>query len=344
MRFEEFNITEAKQSSLYAVGDSHAQGIATNSSGWVNLSQAGAKAAGFSTGVFSKIPQGSVVALSLGHNDAIGSKDTPDQIANQVASAVDAATSKKLKVYFILFPTGDDKNTFKRNEEVRVAIYNKVSSKVSAVYDLNRGAMGPDKIHAASASYAMLGNYIHNVESSFGSTQPLVPLATDSVTQGRVGQVLNFIARYESGGRYNALVGRNKNAALDKMSIADVLKLQANMKAQGHESTAVGRYQYIASTLRNTVAKMGLNPNTTMFTPQTQDQIAIYTLRTECSLDKWLAGTLKDDQFLHNLSRIWAAIPDPSRGGQSHYQGVGSNTAGLGVNTALNTLQNIKTA
>lgn len=174
------------------------------------------------------------------------------------------------------------------------------------------------------------------------SPKAMKPLSQDSATQGKVGDVLNFIARYESGGNYNIILG-GKTAPLTSMTIAKVFDLQQDMINRGMESSAVGRYQYIGSTLRDQTKQMGIDPAKIRFDEKTQDRYAIYTLRTRADLDGWLGGSVSDEEFLNKMSKIWAAIPNTKTGG-SFYAGVGSNKAGMNVKTALSTLQNIKTA
>ena len=168
----------------------------------------------------------------------------------------------------------------------------------------------------------------------------LPPLKMDSATSGKVGELLNFIARYESGGDYNIMVG-GKRGNLTSMTVGEVLDMQKGMRARGHESTAVGRYQYLRSTLADTAAQMGMDVNSTKFDEKTQDALAIQTLRT-IGLEKWLDGKLDDGTFLNKVAQIWASIPKTS-GGSAH-AGVGSNKAGVNADVALNTLQDIRTA
>jgi peptidoglycan hydrolase-like protein with peptidoglycan-binding domain len=182
-----------------------------------------------------------------------------------------------------------------------------------------------------------------DVKSAGGADlSALPPLSTDSATTGKVGKVLDFLARYESRGNYNVILGGG-TAPLTNMTIAQVFELQRQMINSGKESSAVGRYQYIGSTLREMVKAMGLDANTTKFDEKTQDAIAIADMRRRCGLDAWLGGKLSDEEFLNNLSRVWASIPNTGTGG-SFYAGVGSNKAGTKVDVALNTLQDIKTA
>jgi muramidase (phage lysozyme) len=168
----------------------------------------------------------------------------------------------------------------------------------------------------------------------------LPPLSQDAATQGKIGEVLNLIARYESRGNYNIILGGRIVPELTKMTLSQVYDFQRKMVRGGKESSAVGRYQYIRSSLEMVANQMGLDPNEAVFNPKTQDAIAIYDLRRRANLDSWLNGKLSDEQFLNNISKIWAGIPTSA--GVSFYTGVGSNKAGTTAQNALAALQNIK--
>ena len=210
------------------------------------------------------------------------------------------------------------------------------------------GDPGPETVAAlnkviASKGIAITKSTPADVKVSSGSGQAsgkLPPLKMDSATEGRVGELLNFIARYESGGDYNIMVG-GKRGKLTGMTVGEVLNMQKDMIAKGHESTAVGRYQYIRKTLAGTAAQMGMDVDSTKFDEKTQDALAIQTLRT-IGLENWLDGKLDDSAFLNKVARVWASVPTTSGG--SYYAGVGSNKAGVKSDVALNTLQDIRTA
>lgn len=169
----------------------------------------------------------------------------------------------------------------------------------------------------------------------------LGPLSQDSVTQGKVGEVLNFIARPESGGRYDAVYpGRRKPEILD-MTLEQLFQ-DMRQRGQATGSSASGRYQYIRKTLEALVSSMGLDPRTTKFDQATQDKIAIYHLRKDHGLDSWLAGRMPNPDFLNRLAGTWAGIPNTT--GASTYAGVLDNRAGMGVRTALASLNQIQTS
>ena len=209
------------------------------------------------------------------------------------------------------------------------------------------GDPGPETVAALNKIIANKGINITkstpaDVKVSAGgqASGKLPPLKMDSATEGRVGELLNFIARYESGGDYNIMVG-GKRGKLTSMTVAEILDMQKDMIAKGHESTAVGRYQYIRKTLAGTAAQMGMDVGSTKFDEKTQDALAIQTLRT-IGLENWLDGKLDDGAFLNKVARVWASVPTTSGG--SYYAGVGSNKAGVKSDVALNTLQDIRTA
>lgn len=59
---------------------------------------------------------------------------------------------------------------------------------------------------------------------------------------------------------------------------------------------AVGRYQFIGPTLQDEVAKMGLDPSTTKFTPEIQDQIFLSHIKRVGNISPWIGPSNKYDQ------------------------------------------------
>lgn len=112
---------------------------------------------------------------------------------------------------------------------------------------------------------------------------------------------------------YNALVfgkpGASvpKEADLTNMTIADVQQYQKGMRARGHASSAVGRWQMIEGTLKWAVDKMGLDPNT-KFDKPTQDRIAQFLLDEKVGARRWREGKMSDAQLANNLRNEWEAL------------------------------------
>jgi peptidoglycan hydrolase-like protein with peptidoglycan-binding domain len=164
-------------------------------------------------------------------------------------------------------------------------------------------------------------------------------LSQDSVTQGKVGKVLDLIAGPESGGRYDAVYPGKRRPEILDMTLDELV---ADQRERGRftGSSASGRYQYIRKTLSSVVRQMGLDTSKEKFTPKLQDEIAIFHLRANHGLDKWLSGSMSNEQFLNRLAGTWAGIPKTN--GRSAYAGVLDNKAGIGAQAALQGLDDIR--
>jgi muramidase (phage lysozyme) len=142
--------------------------------------------------------------------------------------------------------------------------------------------------------------------------------------------LLDLIAEHESRGNYNAVIGDiNASDDLSRKTLAEIYGLMADLRAIGRPSTAVGRYQIIRKTLQTLQASKGL-PDSAKFTPELQDGMAV-SLMVGRGYSRWWTGAMSDQEFAHNLSMEWASLPDPDRGGASHYDGDGVNHAGTSL-------------
>ena len=164
-------------------------------------------------------------------------------------------------------------------------------------------------------------------------------LSQDSVTQGKVGKVLDLIAGPESGGRYDAVYPGKRRPEILDMTLDE---LAADQRERGRftGSSASGRYQYIRKTLSSVARQMGLDTSKEKFTPKLQDEIAIFHLRANHGLDRWLSGSMSNEKFLNRLAGTWAGIPKTN--GRSAYAGVLDNKAGIGAQAALQGLNDIR--
>lgn len=141
--------------------------------------------------------------------------------------------------------------------------------------------------------------------------------------------LLNVIADGESRGNYNAYFGNaaNQEITFTNMSIADVLNWQTDYVRQGSASNAVGRYQIIQPTLQGLVDELDLAPET-VFSEPLQDKLAITLLERRGSIE-FIKGSVSTEEFAHNLSKEWAALPQVvgENPDDSYYAGDGLNKA-----------------
>ena len=86
---------------------------------------------------------------------------------------------------------------------------------------------------------------------------------------------------------------------------------------------AIGRYQFIPATLRRLVQHLGVDPRS-RFSPALQDRLADQLL-AEAGLHRFLGGDMARHDFMNNLAKIWAGLPNDS--GKSHYHGYAGNKA-----------------
>ena len=94
------------------------------------------------------------------------------------------------------------------------------------------------------------------------------------------------------------------------------------MISKGHLSTAVGKYQMIADTLKDQVARSGLDPNKTKFDQKTQDLLA-QQLVSQAGYGKQDSATV-----MRNLAGTWASLPQ-DMSGRGRYDGYNSNRANV---------------
>lgn len=164
---------------------------------------------------------------------------------------------------------------------------------------------------------------------------------------GDAKSILDFVARPESGGNYNAFLGNAKNQTVDltNMTLNEVMDFQRQMVRQGKESGAVGRYQIIGSTLQGLIKEMKLDPATTKFTAETQDKMAMQLLERR-GYAQWKAGNLSDEEFANRIAQEWAGVPVVTgrKAGSSFYAGVGSNKAGVSSSAFLSAIKSARGA
>lgn len=174
-----------------------------------------------------------------------------------------------------------------------------------------------------------------------------VTLPTDPmINPAAFTPLLDLISTGESGGNYNAYFNHATNHTIQftSMSIGQVLQWQQTQIEQGSASSAVGRYQFLRSTLADTTARLHLDP-ATPFSPQVQDQLAI-ELINERGASSFVEGTLTPEDFAHNLSKEWASLPSVTGASPDNgfYDGDGLNHAHISHQQLLAAVLSFKSA
>lgn len=135
--------------------------------------------------------------------------------------------------------------------------------------------------------------------------------------------VKEMIAKHESGGDYNVVIGGGKYPLQD-MTLAEVRQLQEALVEQGKPSGAVGKYQIIGKTLKSIMDKNPKDfPPDRKFDAEAQEEAADILLDRR-GFKKFENGEISTDKMALELAKEWASLPDPSTG-KSFYDGDGIN-------------------
>lgn len=157
--------------------------------------------------------------------------------------------------------------------------------------------------------------------------------------------LLEVIASGESHGNYNAYFGNVANTSqpnFTTMSISEVIIWQQQYIQQGSPSNAVGRYQIIEPTLRGLVTSLKIDTSDQFDEPM-QDKLAIALIERRGSLN-FIAEKMTDQDFAHQLSKEWAALPQVigQTPEQSYYAGDGLNISQVPSTAILKAVQEFK--
>lgn len=188
------------------------------------------------------------------------------------------------------------------------------------------------------------------------STLDVVPAVAQAFTQERepemkktsefqqVKGLLDVIARGESSGNYNAYYGNpgNDSIIFTSMTVSEVMNWQRQAP-----NSAVGKYQIIDTTLPGLVDELDI-PDDRVFDEKLQDEFAIALLRRR-GIQDYMEGRINREQFGHNLSQEWAALPqilgdhggpDPNA---SYYAKDGTNKATITVIEFMDAIDSVTT-
>ena len=138
--------------------------------------------------------------------------------------------------------------------------------------------------------------------------------------------LLDVIAKGEVGGYrsnnngYDVAFGGKKylhGVDPSKVTISEIYRLQKRIRRETahtkYPTSAIGRYQFMYNTLRETVRRSGI-PENTIFSPNVQDWLIVQRLNHVRGYKEWKAGKLSDIQFAMNLSKEFASIANPKTG------------------------------
>lgn len=213
--------------------------------------------------------------------------------------------------------------------------------RLGAIDPISSGSKGG----AAQSANAAAGAAIAKAASSSQAAvqQPLPAGMSGLLEQIARGEGTDDVRAKQKGfgSGYDVTLGYGKfnkptDKPLSQMTLAEVKKLQKEILGNSGRlnSSAVGKYQIVGTTLRGLQKSMGLDDNT-VFSPELQDAMAKKLLEGR-GLNKYMSGQISREQFQKNLVPEWASIADPHTG--RALQHTGSSNAAMAV--ALDGLKN----
>lgn len=219
MRFTEFNLTEAASSKYYTIGDGHAVAIA-NAANWPTMAKSNTRSSDPSNvEAIKQIPAGSVVVISLGHDDAINSTDSGEQIASRIQALINLSKSQGQNPVYIMFPTGNAKDAM-HNKNVRDIIRSHITI---PNFDLEDAGTSIDTV--SSSEYHQVADAIQQFVKPTNSvvninTHNKVVSSTSTGTSSKGGSI-----------SHTQVASYLHSKGLDKNHVLGIL---ANIEAESH--------------------------------------------------------------------------------------------------------------
>lgn len=177
-----------------------------------------------------------------------------------------------------------------------------------------------------------------------GGLTSLILINMHETQKIHTADLLNTIAKVESRHNYNAYFGNPNNTSIQftEMTVNEVMTWQKQFIEQGSPSSAVGRYQFIDSTLLGLVRELKIDKNA-KFDATLQDKLAVALLERR-GIREYVENKISREEFAHSLSKEWAALPkvigeNPE---QSYYAGDGLNKAQVSVDEVFASIETVR--
>lgn len=127
-------------------------------------------------------------------------------------------------------------------------------------------------------------------------------------TKGRIGQILDLIALYESRGNYNAVFSSPQNPNLTNMTISEVIAYGSKIKAKTG-GTPLGRYQIVQGTLQGILKSAGVSLND-KFSPEIQDKLCVQIMKSAgADPNMFLMGSVSPEKCVSKWANQWSTWP-----------------------------------
>ena len=187
--------------------------------------------------------------------------------------------------------------------------------------DIDEGSIGAQSLFLGQSGYGFFAPLPERERSGRRTRRAHIPLTGGDP---QAAMVRHLIAEAEAGrDGYDAVqhgARRKTPRPPTQMTLGEIFAWIDATPGQPH---AIGRYQFIPSTLARLVTILDAGPDA-RFTPELQDRMADILLQ-DAGYDAFRAQEIGRTAFMNNLAKIWAGLPNSS--GRSHYHGYAGNAA-----------------
>lgn len=188
-----------------------------------------------------------------------------------------------------------------------------------------RGAVDAAEVHAERAA---ANGPIDLKDVGTGTKGLLEQISRGEGTSDAMAAKHGYKSGYDVALANGAYGGGPNEKPISQMTLGEVKALQRRMldhPANGWNSSAVGKYQIVGTTLRGLQKEMNL-PDSTVFSPEIQDQMGMRLLERR-GLNKFQNGTMSATQFQNNIAKEWASFARADTGRSAYGQHTGTSTA-----------------
>jgi muramidase (phage lysozyme) len=207
------------------------------------------------------------------------------------------------------------------------SIFSKRGSLISArVAPLVTAASAPVNMFANRAPSGSFFAPLPNRSAAQVSPQASLNNSLNSGPVSGVERLRSLISRAES--RKHSYDAVQHGAKVKPHKIPTQLTLREIylwIEATPGQPHAIGRYQFIPTTLKRLVTSLGPSLDE-RFTPELQNALSDILL-LEAGYNEVRSGSISRHTFMNNLAKIWAGLPTTS--GKSYYDGYAGNHASI---------------
>lgn len=167
---------------------------------------------------------------------------------------------------------------------------------------------------------------LYDTRQTFDSGTPRIERLLKIGAMPGVQQLMDVIKKYESaGGNYDIGNGGREPTYNGKRATECTLReiIAMQNKGWGGASSAIGAYQVMPGTLKDSIARLGLDPDTTLYNKATQDLIGLDLMEVS-GISGFIEDKSKYSSFMYSVAKVWASLPlDPS--GKAAYGHLANN-------------------